>query len=100
MVAISSMFVALGATASPAGASPSPMIESWGDNTYGQLGNGTTTQADVPISVSLPAGVTPVSVAAGGYHSLAIGSDANLYAWGQNGYGQLGNGTTAESNSR
>ena len=51
------------------------------------------------MSVQLPAGVTPVASTAGGYHSLAIGSDNNLYAWGQNGYGQLGNGTTTDSST-
>ncbi len=99
LVAASSAFVAIGVGAAPAGATPSPMIEAWGDNTYGQLGNGTTVGASTPGPASLPAGVTPVAVAAGGYHSLAIGSDGNLYAWGQNGYGQLGDGTTTERNT-
>ena len=95
LVTASSVFAAIGAGALPAGASPAPMVETWGDNTYGQLGNGTTTQSDSPISIALPGGVTPVSVAAGGGQSLAIGSDNNLYAWGQNGYGEVGNGTTS-----
>ena len=99
LVTASSVFAAIGVAAAPAGATPIPMIETWGDNTYGQLGNGTTTQSLSPISISLPGGVTPVSVAGGGFHSLAIGSDNNLYAWGQNGYGQLGNGTTTQSDS-
>ena len=59
----------------------------------GQLGNGTTTSSSTPVQVSLPPGVLPVAVAAGDDHSLALGSNGTLYAWGYNGYGQLGNGT-------
>ena len=63
-----------------------------GLNHSGQLGNGSYRDASVPVAVLLPVGVDAVSVSAGGYHSLAIGSDGNLYAWGDNVFGQLGNG--------
>jgi len=43
--------------------------------------------------------VTATAVACGHYHSLAIGSDGNVYAWGMNNNGQLGNGTTTDSNT-
>ena len=69
----------------------------WGDNYFGQLGNGTTTPRTTPVKVEKPAGAptdfTYVQVSAGGSHSLALGSDGNAYAWGLNGYGQLGDGT-------
>ncbi|MDT7508520.1 chromosome condensation regulator RCC1, partial [Bifidobacterium sp. H1HS16N] len=39
----------------------------------------------------LPKDFTYVQVSAGSTHSLALGSDGNAYAWGNNGYGQLGN---------
>ena len=75
----------------------------WGDNRYGQLGNGTTTQQNTPVPVSKPAGVptdfTYVQADAGGYHSLAIGSDGYVYAWGLNDHGQLGNHTTSNSST-
>ena len=69
----------------------------WGDNTYGKLGDGTTTPRKTPVRVSKPEG-TPtnfayVQVSAGSNHSLALGSDGNAYAWGYNNYGQLGDGT-------
>jgi alpha-tubulin suppressor-like RCC1 family protein len=66
-------------------------VMAWGANTFGQVGNGTTADADAPVRV---AGLTKVSfVAAGGYHSMAL-SHGELYAWGGNDFGQLGDGTT------
>jgi alpha-tubulin suppressor-like RCC1 family protein len=73
-------------------------LYSWGNNADGQLGNGTMTAAStLPLTVSLPSGVSATAVAAGSGHSLAIGSNGRLYAWGFNGYGQLGDGTTTSS---
>ncbi|MFJ3395262.1 RCC1 domain-containing protein [Leifsonia aquatica] len=69
----------------------------WGNNNFGQLGDGTTTDRAVPVVVQAPAGVTFTQIAAGAYHSLAVGSDGNTYAWGYNGLGELGNGTTTDS---
>ncbi len=74
-------------------------LYSWGDNVDGQLGNGSTTNATTPVKVSLPSGVTATAAAAGADHSLAIGSDGKLYAWGDNSDGQLGNGTTNSSST-
>lgn len=73
-------------------------VYAWGSNFSGQLGNGATEDALVPTPVDTPEGVTFSTVAAGSYHSLALGSDGNTYAWGQNKYGQLGNGTQTGSN--
>ena len=72
-------------------------LYSWGYNVDGQLGNGTTTNAGTPVKVSLPAGVTATAAAAGANHSLAVGSDGKLYAWGVNTNGELGNGTVTSS---
>jgi len=71
----------------------------WGDNLYGQLGNGTTTNSDVPVAVSMPTGITFRAAAAGSAHSLAVAMNGTLWAWGYNFYGQLGNGSTANSDS-
>ncbi|RMA46376.1 hypothetical protein CI603_04625 [Bifidobacterium sp. wkB338] len=76
-------------------------LYSWGDNSFGQLGNGTdddlsdnTIRHGTPSKVSLPTGVPKfIQISAGGDHSLALGTDGNLYSWGYNGNGQLGNGT-------
>ncbi|MEO5368135.1 MAG: Ig-like domain-containing protein, partial [Magnetococcus sp. WYHC-3] len=68
-------------------------VWAWSLNNCGQLGDGTTTQRTTPVQVSgLTNGVT--AIAAGLYHSLALKSDGSVRAWGYNGYGQLGDGTT------
>ncbi len=72
-------------------------LYSWGDNENGQLGNGTLTNSSTPVVVSMPAGVTPTAIAGGAHHSFAIGSNGNLYGWGYNGLGELGNGSTSDS---
>ena len=69
----------------------------WGGNIDGQLGDGTTTTRSAPVTVRLPAGVTLSAAAAGGSHSLGVGSDGHTYAWGSNSSGQLGDGTGSDS---
>ncbi|HEY6559479.1 MAG TPA: hypothetical protein VI072_19485 [Polyangiaceae bacterium] len=65
----------------------------WGHNDYGQLGDGTTTSRSVPVQVaSLGTGV--IAVAAGGSHTCARKRDGTLWCWGENYYGELGDGTT------
>ncbi|MDW5328856.1 hypothetical protein R6Y94_34275 [Plantactinospora sp. KLBMP9567] len=71
-------------------------VYAWGINNAGQLGNGTTERSHVPVPVSLPAGTTVVAIAAGSAHSLALTSTGQLLAWGSNGGGRLGDGTTTQ----
>ena len=63
----------------------------WGSNFYGQLGTGVSGAVErTPLPVAMPVGVTFASVSAGDYHSLALGSDGNVYAWGLDTFGRLG----------
>lgn len=73
-------------------------IYAWGKNANGQLGNGTTIDHVTPVIVNLPIGVTPVSIASGGYFNTCLGNDGNIYGWGQGNNGQIGNGSTTPSN--
>ncbi|WP_019031108.1 RCC1 domain-containing protein [Salinispora arenicola] len=74
-------------------------VLAWGDNSNGQLGNGTTTGSSTPVDVDLPAGMTITTVAAGAAHSLALTSTGAALAWGNNADGQLGNGDTISSST-
>jgi cysteine-rich repeat protein len=68
----------------------------WGDNYEGQLGDGTTTDSDVPVAVSgLSSGVH--SICGGYFHSCALLSSGQVRCWGRNAYGQLGNASTTDS---
>lgn len=66
----------------------------WGRNGLGTLGDGTTTNSDVPVAVS-GLGTEVTALAAGGEHSLALLADGHIMAWGRNQWGQLGNGATS-----
>jgi alpha-tubulin suppressor-like RCC1 family protein len=75
-------------------------IAAWGYNFHGQLGDGGTTDSNVPVAVvksGVLAGKTVVAVSAGFFHSLALCSDGSVAAWGYNLYGQLGNNSTVSS---
>ncbi len=83
------VFGATGASAA------SPGVAGWGQNSSGQLGDGTTENSPAPILVN---GLTEVlSVAAGSNHSLALLSNGTVMAWGANTAGQLGDGNNTAS---
>ena len=65
---------------------------SWGGNSFGQLGDGTTTDRFVPTQIGTETNWKTVS--AGDYHTLAVRTDGTLWAWGNNTHAQLGIGTT------
>jgi alpha-tubulin suppressor-like RCC1 family protein len=66
----------------------------WGNNSGGQLGDGTTANKSSPTQVETATNWSTIS--AGDSHTVAIKTDGTLWAWGSNTYGQLGNGTTTQ----
>jgi alpha-tubulin suppressor-like RCC1 family protein len=71
-------------------------VWAWGRNTQGQLGDSTTTDSAKPVQVKMGAsnfltGIT--AIAAGGEHSLALDGLGNVWAWGGNWTGQIGQTT-------
>lgn len=71
------------------------VLWAFGDNQYGQLGDGTQNAALSPLPVGDDSDWR--SVDAGLYHNVAIKEDGTLWTWGYNFYGQLGNGTYTDS---
>jgi alpha-tubulin suppressor-like RCC1 family protein len=63
----------------------------WGDNSFGQLGDGTTTARSTPTAVS--GGLTFTAITAAGDHTCGVVSGGAVYCWGNNASGQLGDGT-------
>src|SRR5450759_42716 len=67
----------------------------WGANWYGQLGDNTTTERDVPTAVQ-QGPVTFSSITAGDAHTCGLTGAGATYCWGINWAGQLGDNTTTE----
>jgi alpha-tubulin suppressor-like RCC1 family protein len=63
----------------------------WGSNTSGALGNGTYVSQSTPVQVTT-LGNTVAQISVGGFHVCARKTDGTLWCWGDNEYGQLGNG--------
>jgi len=71
-------------------------VWAWGDDSAGELGNA---RSSIPVTrpvntIGAGSGITQLS--AGGFHVLALKSNGSVLAWGSNGSGQLGNGTTTD----
>ncbi|MCG2749717.1 MAG: CHAP domain-containing protein [Desulfobulbaceae bacterium] len=72
-------------------------VWAWGENTVGQLGDGTTNESYTPIEV--PGLLNIKNIAAGPGHNIALMNDGSVWAWGYNAFGQLGDGTTEDKYS-
>jgi uncharacterized repeat protein (TIGR02543 family) len=73
-------------------------VFTWGYNNYGQLGDGTTTTKYTPTEITsqfnFGVGETIISINLGHYNSSVLTSTGRVFTWGNNGNGQLGDGTT------
>jgi len=67
---------------------------SWGRNSWGQLGDGTTSKVYPAFPAQVGTDKDWVSASAGSSHSIALKKDGSLWAWGQNDRGQIGDDTT------
>jgi alpha-tubulin suppressor-like RCC1 family protein len=82
-------------------------VDCWGNNSFGRLGNGSTTNSDIPVAVEGPGGtgtltgvvglVSGAEGDGGGYAICAVLSSGAIDCWGYNYYGELGNGSTTNS---
>lgn len=76
-------------------------VYTWGLNMYGQLGDSSYTDRDVPVAVAHGSigfqSKHIIWIAGGLYHTLAVASDGSVYSWGSNGSGQLGSVSTNSS---
>jgi alpha-tubulin suppressor-like RCC1 family protein len=68
----------------------------WGENSFGALGSGSTTDSPVPVPVS--GGLAFVQLIAGGFigHTCGLTGSGAAYCWGDNEVGQVGDGTTVD----
>jgi alpha-tubulin suppressor-like RCC1 family protein len=69
---------------------------SWGYNTFGRLGNNTTTQSLTPVT-TFAGGTNWKQVDVGHVYCTAVKTDGTLWGWGPNTFGELGNNTTTQS---
>ena len=71
----------------------------WGDNSYGALGNNSTSHSNVPVAVTTSgalAGKTVTDINTGYYYACVV-AGGSPYCWGNNWYGQFGNNTATDS---
>jgi alpha-tubulin suppressor-like RCC1 family protein len=68
----------------------------WGDNSCGQLGDGTTTPRQDPVKANGLDNIVAIAASIYGYFSIAIKNDGTVWGWGNNLYGSLGDGTNTD----
>jgi alpha-tubulin suppressor-like RCC1 family protein len=72
-------------------------VYGWGNNTFGQIGDGTNEPRLKPVRTSLPSGVKVTAIRESGLFTLALTSTGKVLAWGGNRTGGLGDGTVTDS---
>lgn len=83
-------------------------VYTWGNNSYGQLGNNSTVASNIPVKVNKGdyqgtayLGDDPnnkiIKAIAGDGHCIAVAQDGIVYTWGNNSKGQLGNESNVNS---
>jgi len=83
--------------AASAAASATTSVMSWGDNSAGELGNGTLTASTKPAAVGGSGGLQAIS--AGGRHVLGLRPDGTVLSWGDDTSGQVGNGKASANDN-
>jgi alpha-tubulin suppressor-like RCC1 family protein len=73
-------------------------VKCWGNNEFGQLGNGTNNKSNTPVDV-VGLGSEISTLTGGGVHTCVLTSSGGIKCWGENEYGQLGDGTNTDSNT-
>ncbi|MGB1461289.1 MAG: S8 family serine peptidase [Candidatus Thalassarchaeaceae archaeon] len=71
----------------------------WGENWNGQLGDGSNSDRNTPVQVTVPSNSSAVTIDSGAFHTCLGMNDGTMFCWGYNEYGQLGNGATSDSNA-
>ena len=73
-------------------------VACWGDNSEGQLGDGTLVKKTRPVAVAGLSGV--VAISTGSAHNCALKADGTVSCWGANSRGQIGDGTAGTANNK
>ena len=103
VVAMAWPLALLPGAAAPAAAAPPPAARAaargpllaWGNNQYGELGDGTVTGEETPVAVNPPADLRVTSARVGAF-GVGVGTAGQVWAWGRGQEGELGNGATAD----
>lgn len=72
---------------------------SWGNNTYGQLGDNTVAHKSSPVQISHPTSLKWEYIKAGSFSTFAIDTAGVLWGWGFNSKGELGIGTNSHTST-
>jgi alpha-tubulin suppressor-like RCC1 family protein len=72
-----------------------PSLYAWGADQFGQLGDGRLSPEPTPVAVTVAAGMTFVHLATGAFSSYGVTASGDVFAWGGNMVGQIGDGTTS-----